>query len=684
MLSKRAIVNAVIKEWSWLVPSGMPDATDPKHLEILRSVLTEEFNISKYETDQFIFLLQEKRTYKNNAQNRALGRVGLPYGSKGTPPGKEDKKELSPAEKKAKDKEEKEAKKLKDKQEQIAAKTKESLDQVAWESEEDRAQFETSLDKITSGEKVSKKELAMLNKYAKIKASDSEVAIYMSNGEVGDFRQGRRVKVELGGSANARKVKQQMLDAGMEEAAAITSADSVPPKIGGKQLTLGKMAKGRRRKEEVTKKKNEDGSISEVTVGGHTMRRQKMPDKKALVSEITELKKIKPKLSADEIKHKVAQTEAAIKRYNKIIDQYEDIDEVESVDLVEGADTSTPEGREKIAKEGPGVVADAVEEALGENPTTAEKRVVSDLRALGDIEDPEEYEKECLRILKEMGKVESMRKGAPDLAESLVMMAMNKRGIPAMAPAGETVKVADLIVFPEKDLDPNDPDYVSNLAQGGETIVMMTDAGGLSVKLKGGAASGFQAKLGLTTFKNEDTGGHLQNILDMHNGFMGTTKKGGELTQDSIDEGQGRLDATEQWAREQELVSDDDMKFKDGRSPTQWAEDSITDWESKGMFPKPPGLTEENKALMLAGLEQYARGGLLAQAIHNNDLDFQDYGNANANTVSGEIEMSDGIECVNDMAFTANPGFKVRKDKNGNFVMRPNSVYAGNLHRKCR
>ena len=27
---------------------------------------------------------------------------------------------------------------------------------------------------------------------------------------------------------------------------------------------------------------------------------------------------------------------------------------------------------------------------------------------------------------------------------------------------------------------------------------------------------------------------------------------------------------------------------------------------------------------------------------------------------------------------------KVRKDKNGNFVMRPNSVYAGNLHRKCR
>ena len=102
MLSKRAIINEVIKEWSWLVPSGMPDTTNPEHLEILRSVLFEEFNISQYEADQFIYLLQEAE-YKDNAQNRALGRVGLPYGAKGSPPDKEDKKELSPAEKKAKD-----------------------------------------------------------------------------------------------------------------------------------------------------------------------------------------------------------------------------------------------------------------------------------------------------------------------------------------------------------------------------------------------------------------------------------------------------------------------------------------------------------------------------------------------------------------------------------------------------
>ena len=101
MLSKRAIINEVIKEWSWLVPSGMPDTTNPEHLEILRSVLSEEFNISQYETDQFIFLLQEERTYKDNPQNRALGRVGQPWGTKGTPSSDTKEPEEKPKKKSA-------------------------------------------------------------------------------------------------------------------------------------------------------------------------------------------------------------------------------------------------------------------------------------------------------------------------------------------------------------------------------------------------------------------------------------------------------------------------------------------------------------------------------------------------------------------------------------------------------
>jgi len=45
--------------------------------------------------------------------------------------------------------------------------------------------------------------------------------------------------------------------------------------------------------------------------------------------------------------------------------------------------------------------------------------------------------------------------------------------------------------------------------------------------------------------------------------------------------------------------------------------------------------------------------------------------------------LMNGKDCVNDMAFSANPGFDAKKDKNGRWIVRPNAVYAGNLKKKC-
>ena len=71
----------------------------------------------------------------------------------------------------------------------------------------------------------------------------------------------------------------------------------------------------------------------------------------------------------------------------------------------------------------------------------------------------------------------------------------------------------------------------------------------------------------------------------------------------------------------------------------------------------------------------------MLQHMHNRDLDYQPYGNANG-TADG-LELSNGIDCVNEMKFQPNPGFDFTKDANGNHIVRPNAVYAGNLHRKC-
>jgi len=99
------------------------------------------------------------------------------------------------------------------------------------------------------------------------------------------------------------------------------------------------------------------------------------------------------------------------------------------------------------------------------------------------------------------------------------------------------------------------------------------------------------------------------------------------------------------------------------------------------MRPEVECLTAENKKLLEDGLEQYCRGGVMLSHIHNRDLDFQPYGNANGTADS--LELSNGIDCVNHMHFQPNPGFGFKKDDNGNHIVRPNAVYAGHLEKVC-
>ena len=709
-------INKIVKEWSYNVDTGMPDVNNPLHIIKLKQTLYEMKYSRTFIRELLRNLRQEAKaqviakTLKKAKEKADLGQTYSSPASKKVYKKGEEGEEGADGDKSIdKEKEAKQKEKERKKQEKLERETeakkpifknetKYALDQVAWENKVDKNTFTLAFERLVDGESLSDDELAIINKYAAIKDSNSEVAIYFSNRTPGDFRQGVRFKVELGTSASAKNLRDRMADAGMEKGDPVTTAESVPAKLITKASSLGKVSGGKTRKNKIEHVKNSKGTVTEVTIvtddgpprKGNKMRRQPIPSKDELIAEILEYKN--QGLSDEDAVNEAEKKQAGIKRYNRLIDAYAKGDVMETVELVEGADVSTLEGREKLAKEGPILVSNALQDMIANPKTQAEQEVIDRIGKLGGIKNPDDYEKEAMDILKRMSEVASIKKGAPDIAEALVLCAMNKKGVPTVAPAGETFRVSDLIQLAEEDLDPNDPDYIKKIVAGGPTVIFMTTAGGLSVKKDGGAASGFDAKLDLSTFKHSDTKGHLRNILDMHNNFIATTKKGEELSQDRIDEGRGRLDATEQWAREQGLVDDDDLVFPNGRTTEEWANDSVSDWQSKGTLPpdcsgknsKVDCITEENKRLLIEGLNQYARGGLMAQAIHNNDLDFQDYHNANANTKTGKLELSDGIECLNDMAFSANPGFKLKKDRNGNFVMRPNAVYAGNLHKRCR
>ena len=94
--------DKILDDFARKCKGGAPDMTNPRHLALLRESLLK-FGWKEFATNEFIGNLREgEKKYADNTKNRALGRVGLPWGSKGTPPEKEEPKGAEKKEKKPK------------------------------------------------------------------------------------------------------------------------------------------------------------------------------------------------------------------------------------------------------------------------------------------------------------------------------------------------------------------------------------------------------------------------------------------------------------------------------------------------------------------------------------------------------------------------------------------------------
>lgn len=565
----------------------------------------------------------------------------------------------------------------------VRDKVKDNLDKIAYASEEDKKEFPKALDKLLSGEKLSDDEKKMVAKYAKMNDSGKQFKIYFASREPGDFRQGAREKgVEIGDSSG--KLRAAMKDAGLEDTPAVTTGGGVKPKIGGKDLTPGKIS-GKTREDKIEKELDEDGNVSKVKVGDLEMKRIKKPDSEKLLAAYRE-----QGMSEKEAKNTVERTNRAIDRHNQMLNKYKEFDKLEFNSPVDGLeDLSHKERGDKIAEEYPKIMANKIKEMLGENPTEAELAIVSKVEGLSKIKDPKEYEDKCIEILGDMDNIDSMRKGSADLAESFTYAWMNKKGIRTEMPAGETVKVSDVISFGNPDvlskLDPDSPEYAKEIAkQGLPFLVTLEGEGGVSIKKDGGAASGARAKIEESTFKDPPGDKQVKEVLtslvDNHNSFMGTKKE--PATDDVIDEGRKLLDERKDWALKNGVLTEDNLPLKYGnRTAKEWAEDTLKDWKEKGKGPFLGG-----DARMLKMLEGHCEQGLLLEKIHNKTLDSQSYGNVNVKTKGKDkgMQMTDGITNASLMGFQPNPGFdfiKVKDDDGSEvFIPRPNAVYAGKLN----
>jgi len=131
--------DKILKDFSHKCEGGAPDLKNSTHLQFLRESLIK-FGWTENATNEFIGNLREgEKKYSDNAKNRALGRVGLPWGSKGTPPEKEEPKGTEKKEKKSK------------KDKSLGEVDREYYDKDAKPSDEDYAKSKPEQQKLKEG-----------------------------------------------------------------------------------------------------------------------------------------------------------------------------------------------------------------------------------------------------------------------------------------------------------------------------------------------------------------------------------------------------------------------------------------------------------------------------------------------------------------------------------------------------
>ena len=510
------------------------------------------------------------------------------------------------------------------------------VEYMEFENDADKQSFIQAAQKLAQDpNSLTKDDINIINKHARI-SDGAGFKLYTAR-KLNDFSSGRGKLVLTSGSKSkaARDYLDKLEKLGIKTTPAATVKGSQEAsKFKAKDLTAGRLSNNRVRKETVSS--TEDS----VTVGKTTL------TKVNITSNMS------------------GRERASAERKNAFIDKIKQADSIEFVETIEGADESTKEGRDKVCKEYPLEISKFIKESLGSNIKPEEQSIIDQFDKLSKIEDPEEYEKAALKIINDMDQVPTIRKGAADLTESIVYLVLNKRGVPTKLPAGETFKVSDLISFP--------PDDIDNIAP--QSIINLTKEGGVSVKMKGGAPSGGEEKIRQSKFKDGETQKKLLQIIKNHNDFFST---GGGMTLDTVKEGDKSNKEIEAWARSKGILQDgEEIKTRKGKTPEEWAEETVTLWESKG---KLRNLTPDERAMYVAGLAGYCRGGLLLEKIYNSDLDSQEFGNVNLKTFKSrdaELEISDGVESASLMYFVMNPGFKFSKEFK---LQQPTAVYAGKL-----
>jgi len=556
MLSKRAIVNAVIKEWSWLVPSGMPDTTNPEHLEILRSVLTEEFNISKYETDQFIFLLMEDALVPNPNPKGRKKMVTKAYAARwnkdqgGAAP-EEDPEDDKDSEEDSTEEPEgftDEAPEGSPSEANIQADAKKKIAAV----EEQIKQPPLDDEQVANARKLVEK----LKEWATAKTNAERIAImkelgtpppdglglikrndrgtgtkkfyvdpstgldYKAFGEGTSMHKAMMAYDESDDGPILETLKQANMGGKKTSPMKALLQDdrkTIPdPDNPGEEIKNPRYGKARTRKAEVKRETDKDGNTTAVKIDGKTYKKAADPDgdsdeSKAMKKRLQENLHPAPMFSEiyknDPSGYKRAV--AAIQRHNALIDKVDQVlaegGSLEVMDPLPGTAPDSPENCKKIKNAASQQLRDTIERLFPEPITKAQQKILDKFDKLQDL-DGEEYEKAMMELMGDLAKHPDTSSGWADMVETFSYLRALNNNKAAYLPSAGNFPLGDLVAISDEEIDPEN-DTPEEIASKIQAIQLGIE--NRSIKKESGGASSSSKKVDLTEFSgttNAETG----------------------------------------------------------------------------------------------------------------------------------------------------------------------------------
>lgn len=707
-------LDSLFIEWREKVPTGVPNVKNDYHLVLLKEICLNK-GIEPHIVDNVILVLEQSKKIDPETIVKYKGEDGeekesqYSYASKqpeGTPAkvaadklkddGEDDKpsgSKLGPDDFKTDpDDGGSYLKKTDNKDGNFADKKYDShrnkfvggmnrlLPRIPFDSDEEKDVFVGIMKKIENNDMgFSNEEKEIAGKYIGKSDSDRTAKLYVATTKPRDFAdKSQRGQIDYKSRAKNVNGPEYMdniakaldLPTAAAQATKAKSGERVTSKVRGKDLTPTEINKSI--DVPVSRITDSKGNVTGVKFGSSSHNVSPMPDKQKLVDTF-----IKRGMNAQEAELKARKVRNSIRKHNEfLLDLSKDRESFQVASMIEGADPSTPEGRQQILTEYPRKLSDIFRSIVEKSPggiTPEEEDVMNKLRDLNPNLSPEEYEKEALDVMHELLENPSLVSGSSDLAESLIAMIQMKKGIEVYFPSDVTYKVGDMISLGSiEDINPNDPDYYNKVADAASSIIVtVEEEGPNSVKLGQGAASAAEEKVRMTEYGDKGTRKILNEAISTHEDLFKSKPLDLDLVDkkvETVKQHAGKLGLT--------LTETDEITEKAKKQSSKW----VQLWESK----TPKGTenwTDEDWKNCEEALVRYGEMQSLIAYVNNTDMVYQKFTNFRMNNKSKgtELQRTDGVNCLGTVKPAPNMGFTYPRPG----VAIPNNVYPSRIGNSC-